>query len=77
VSIRTSAAVQKPRALVYRLPDEAIDPFDETFRTALTFLANPFKLWEIGNLDARRMVLRLVLNSQLPYNRIEGFRTAD
>ncbi|MBX2804359.1 MAG: hypothetical protein KTR19_00170 [Hyphomicrobiales bacterium] len=43
--------------------------FDETFRTAITFLANPYKIWKNGNLEARRLVLRLAFSRQLPHDR--------
>lgn len=31
--------------------------FEETYRTACAFLANPWKLWDSGNLEYRRLVL--------------------
>ncbi len=50
--------------------------FDETFRTAMDFLANPHRLWTSDKLEDRRLVLRLVFSEKLPYQRNEGFRTA-
>lgn len=50
--------------------------FDETFRTAMEFLGNPHKLWMSDKLEDRRLVLRLVFSEKLPYQRNEGFRTA-
>ena len=50
--------------------------FDETFRTAMTFLGNPQKLWSSDRLEDKRAVLRLVFAEKLPYQRNEGFRTA-
>lgn len=41
--------------------------FDATFRTAMEFLANPWKLWESHKLEDRRSVLRLVFAAPLPY----------
>ena len=49
--------------------------FDETFRTACAFLANPWKLWLSERLEDKRMVLRLAFAERLPYHRKEGFRT--
>ena len=54
-----------------------LDLFDETFRTAITFLANPCKLWDSGDLEARRLLLRLAFTRKLPYCRKQGFRTAE
>ncbi|HKJ61633.1 MAG TPA: recombinase family protein [Hyphomicrobiales bacterium] len=51
--------------------------FDETFRTAMSFLANPCKLWVSDRLDYKRTVLKLVFADRLYYIRNEGFRTAD
>lgn len=50
--------------------------FEETFRTACAFLANPYKLWLSEHLEHKRMVLRLVFAGRIPYCRKEGFRTA-
>ncbi|GJL49739.1 MAG: resolvase [Nitrospirales bacterium] len=53
-----------------------LQPFDETFRTAMTFLANPQKLWSSDRIEDKRAVLRMVFAEKLPYRRNEGFRTA-
>ncbi|WP_425425865.1 recombinase zinc beta ribbon domain-containing protein [Thalassobaculum salexigens] len=50
--------------------------FEESFRTALTFLSNPWKIWDSGRVDYRRLVLRLTFLSPVRYCRNEGFRTA-
>ncbi len=50
--------------------------FEEIFRTAITFLANPWKLWASDVLAHKRMVLRLVFPGRADYCRKEGFRTA-
>ena len=49
--------------------------FEELFELALAFLANPYKLWESGDLALRKLVLRLTFAEQLRYCPIEGFRT--
>ncbi len=54
------------------LPD-----YDETFRTAMEFLANPYKLWVSDRLEDRRAVLKLVFADRLAYAKDEGFRTAE
>ncbi|MCK0197408.1 recombinase family protein [Ancylobacter sp. 6x-1] len=50
--------------------------FDETYRTAFSFLANPCNLWASDRLEDKRAVLRLVFAERLPYVRGEGYRTA-
>lgn len=50
--------------------------FEETFRTAFSFLSNPQKLWQSGRLDYQRTVLKLVFSDKLKYCKNEGFRTA-
>ncbi len=54
-----------------------LQSFEESFRTPMTFLANPWKLWESGQLGARRTVLKLVFSDRLRYARNDGFRTPD
>ena len=49
--------------------------FEKAFRTALSFLANPKKLWISNSLEAQRAVLRLTFANQLAYCRQNGFRT--
>ena len=53
-----------------------LEPFEDSFRTAMTFLANPCYLWSSDRLEDKRTVLRLVFAQKLPYQRNEGFRTA-
>ncbi len=49
--------------------------FNETYRTAFDFLANPCKLWQSDRIEDRRAVLKLVFAENLPYVRGEGYRT--
>ena len=49
--------------------------FDEMFELALQFLSNPQKLWESGQLEHKRTVLKLTFEERLLYRRNEGFRT--
>lgn len=51
--------------------------FDESFRTALDFLASPWKLWASEALEDKRAVLKLAFADRLAYVRNEGFRTPD
>ena len=51
--------------------------YDATVRTALRFVASPWKLWNTGRLEDRRTVLRLTFARQLRYVRNGGYRTAE
>ena len=51
--------------------------FDETYRTALSFLRNPWKLWHSERIEDRRALLRLVFAERPVYARDEGYRTAE
>ena len=50
--------------------------FEETYRTAVSFLRNPWKLWHSERIEDRRALLRLVFAERLVYARSEGYRTA-
>ncbi|GLO70465.1 hypothetical protein MACH17_19820 [Phaeobacter inhibens] len=49
--------------------------FEQMFEHACAFLSNPWKLWESGNLIARRIVLRLAFAERISYSREFGLRT--
>jgi site-specific DNA recombinase len=49
--------------------------FDDALRNSLMFLASPWKLWESGQLESRRAVLKLAFSGSLAYKKNEGFRT--
>jgi len=49
--------------------------FREMFEHALTFLANPHKIWENGTFEERRTVLKLAFIGKLKYSRKQGLRT--
>lgn len=51
--------------------------FDNALRTALAFLSNPQILWDTGEMEHRRTVLKLTFAERLRYARNEGFRTAE
>lgn len=67
-----AALVEKRAHAVKPFPD-----FDTTLRTALDFLASPWKLWESGKLKDRRAVRKLVFTEHLEYAPETGFRTAE
>ncbi|WP_367278712.1 recombinase family protein [uncultured Sulfitobacter sp.] len=49
--------------------------FQEKLEPALTFLSNPFKLWDTGHVELRRTVLKLAFIDRIKYCRKEGART--
>ena len=49
--------------------------FEEKLEPALQFLANPWKLWESGQITLRRMVLKLASTDRITYHRNQGART--
>lgn len=69
----TEKAIARERIAACGRP---LKSFDETYRTALGFLANPCKLWKSDRIEDRRAVLKLVFADNLPYVRGEGYRTA-
>ena len=50
---------------------------DEKLELALQFLANPWKIWETGEITLRRTVLRLAFKDRLQYHLNKGARTPD
>lgn len=54
-----------------------LQSFDETFRTAFSFLSNPHQLWVSDRLEHKRAVLKLAFSERLRYCRKEGFRTPE
>ena len=57
----------------YRQP---LATFEETYRTACEFLANPCNLWTSPNWQDRRILLRLAFAGRIPYCTKTGYRTA-
>ncbi len=50
--------------------------FEQSFRTAFSFLSNPWWLWHSDLLDHKRMVVKLAFPEGLFYSRQSGYRTA-
>ena len=51
--------------------------YSEIFQTSLDFLASPWNLWETGNLEDRRAMLKLVFGGSLQFKREVGFQTPE
>ena len=51
--------------------------FDKVYRTAQIFLSNPHKVWRLGSLAHKQMVLKLAFKDKPSYVRNEGYRTAN
>ena len=47
--------------------------FGEMFELAMCFIANPWNLWQSGDLQLRRTVLKLAFTDRIPYDRDKGF----
>ena len=54
---------------------ESKGTFQEKLEPVLQFLANPYKLWETGNIHLRRTVLKLAFQDRIAYDRNQGPRT--
>jgi len=71
-------ALESEKHLIAEKIDKLAKPargFDEMFEHALTFLANPYKIWENGTFADRRNVLKLAFAGKLQYCRNTGLRT--
>ena len=66
------ALLQEKQARLHK----PLGDFGSIFRTAMTFLANPYVLWVSGKIEWQRLVLRLAFAERLTYVRNVGFRTA-
>ncbi|SNZ21335.1 Recombinase zinc beta ribbon domain-containing protein [Cohaesibacter gelatinilyticus] len=51
--------------------------FEDTLRTALEFLSNPWILWRSERLEDKQIVLKLAFADRLRYSRETGLRTAN
>lgn len=49
--------------------------FEDTFELALRFLVNTWKMWDIGHLELRRTLLRMVFAEPVSHCRKTGLRT--
>ncbi len=73
-------ALNRQKALLHEQMTEEAEPvgtFEEKLEPALTFLSNPWKIWESGHIGLRRLVLKLAFAERIQYCRKEGARTAE
>lgn len=71
--------IEDEKLVIHEKMTNSSDPvrgYDDTYRTAMEFLANPFKFWASGRLDHKRAVLKMTFADKLTYVRSEGYRTA-
>ncbi len=71
--------LEEEKALIQERLENGAKPirdFKTTFRTALSFLANPHVLWSSERYEDKRAVLKLTFSDNLLYDRNSGFRTA-
>jgi site-specific DNA recombinase len=51
--------------------------FEEKLELACQFLGSPWKIWDKGSIEARRLVLKLAFTAPIKYCRNEGARTPE
>ena len=52
---------------------EPSKPFETAFRAAMEFLSSPWKLWESGDYQQKRLLLKLAVPNPIPYCKENGF----
>jgi site-specific DNA recombinase len=57
--------------------DAPVKDFDDSFRTALEFLASPWNLWKSDRMEDKQMALKLTFPNRLLFDRNDGFRTPE
>ncbi|MEP2640814.1 recombinase family protein [Roseobacter sp.] len=70
--------LERQRAILTEKLGKEVEPkgaFEEKLELALTFLSNPWKVWENGGIYARRLVLKLAFTTPIQYCRNKGART--
>ena len=55
----------------------AAGTFDDLFKLAMAFLSNPSKVWSLGRLEYRRLVLKLTFADRLVWSPETGFQTPE
>ena len=47
----------------------------EKVELALSFLSNPWKIWDLGDHSMRKLLLRMAFSGRISYDRKTGYRT--
>lgn len=74
------AALERESLILREKLDTEAAPTDtqrDNFELAMRFFSNPCYLWENGNLQAKRTVMKLAFEDRLVYCRNEGLRTPE
>ncbi len=72
--------LEQRKALMAENMHKHVEPesaYTEKLELALQFLANPWKLWDSGNIKVRRLVLKLTFAGPVAYCRNQGARTPE
>ncbi len=75
---RKIASLENEKLLASEKLENSFKPkatYGQMLELSMRFLANPCKLWESGNINLQKLVLRLAFSERLAYHRIEGYRT--
>ena len=57
--------------------DGPVKPFDQMYRTAMLFLKNPNKIWQLGGFEEKRAIIKMAFTDRLIYDRKTGYRTPE
>ncbi|MCB9985878.1 MAG: hypothetical protein H6864_09390 [Micavibrio sp.] len=49
--------------------------YESAVGTVFDFIGNPLSIWDNGDLEDKRLVIKLVFSKRLPYNQKQGFGT--
>ena len=72
--------METDKAILVEKSSQSMRPmrsYDAALRTALDFIASPYKLWDSGRLSDRRAVLKLAFPGGFQYHRNRGLRTVE
>ena len=75
---RKIASLENEKLLASEKLENSFKPqttYGQLLELSMRFLANPCKLWETGNINLQKLVLRLAFSERLAYHRTEGYRT--
>ena len=50
--------------------------YESSLGTVMDFIKNPYSIWANGDLDEKRLVLKLAFAKRIPYDKNKGFGTA-